>query len=59
MNYRDLPDEALLALYKDSDSDAYKEIYLRYWKQVYLVAYKKLHSKTSLWIFGKEGTVWL
>jgi RNA polymerase sigma-70 factor (family 1) len=45
MNYRDLPDEALLALYKDSDSDAYKEIYLRYWKQVYQVAYKKLHSK--------------
>jgi RNA polymerase sigma-70 factor (family 1) len=45
MNYRDLPDEAILALYKDSDSHAYKEIYIRYWKQVYQVAYKKLHSK--------------
>jgi RNA polymerase sigma-70 factor (family 1) len=45
MNYRNLSDDALLALYKDSDSDAYKEIYLRYWKQVYQVAYKKLHNK--------------
>jgi RNA polymerase sigma-70 factor (family 1) len=45
MNYRDLPDEAVLALYKGSDSHAYKEIYLRYWKPVYQVAYKKLHSK--------------
>jgi RNA polymerase sigma-70 factor (family 1) len=45
MNYRDLSDEAILALYKGSDSHAYKEIYLRYWKQVYQTAYKKLHSK--------------
>lgn len=45
MNYRDLPDEALLALYRDGDSQAYKEIYLRYWKQIYQVAFKKLHSK--------------
>lgn len=45
MNYRDLPDEALLAFSKDSDSQAYKEIYLRYWKKVYQVAFKKLHSK--------------
>jgi RNA polymerase sigma factor (sigma-70 family) len=45
MNYRNLSDDALLALYKDSDSDAYKEIYLRYWKQVYHVAFKKLHNK--------------
>jgi hypothetical protein len=37
MNYSELSDEALLALYKDSDSHAYKEIYLRYWKPVFQV----------------------
>jgi RNA polymerase sigma-70 factor (family 1) len=45
MNYRNLSDEAVLLLFKDEDAHAYKEIYLRYWKQVYQVAYKKLHSK--------------
>jgi RNA polymerase sigma-70 factor (family 1) len=45
MNYRDLADEAILDLFKDSDSYASKEIYLRYWKQVYQAAYKKLQSK--------------
>jgi RNA polymerase sigma-70 factor (family 1) len=45
MNYSELSDEALLALYKDSDSHAYKEIYLRYWKPVFQVAFKKLHNK--------------
>jgi RNA polymerase sigma-70 factor (family 1) len=45
MNYRNLPDDAILVLFKNNDADAYKEIYLRYWKQVYQVAYKKLQSK--------------
>lgn len=45
MNYRNLSDDAILVLFKDNDADAYKEIYLRYWKQVYHVAYKKLQSK--------------
>jgi RNA polymerase sigma-70 factor (ECF subfamily) len=45
MNYRNLSDDAILVLFKDNDADAFKEIYLRYWKQVYQVAYKKLQSK--------------
>jgi RNA polymerase sigma-70 factor (family 1) len=40
-----LEDEELLCLLKDSDSLAFKEIYRRYWKQLYLIAFEKLRSK--------------
>jgi RNA polymerase sigma-70 factor (family 1) len=45
MNYRNLSDDAILVLFKENEADAYKEIYLRYWKQVYQVALKKVQSK--------------
>lgn len=45
MNYRLLSDDELIVLFKGSCEHAFKEIYLRYWKQVYLVAYKKIHHK--------------
>jgi RNA polymerase sigma-70 factor (family 1) len=40
-----LEDEELLCLLKDGDSQAFKEIYRRYWKQLYLIAFEKLRSK--------------
>lgn len=45
MNYANLSDQEILVLFKDSDEGAFKEIYLRYWKQVYAVAFKKIHHR--------------
>lgn len=45
MNYSALSDQELLNLFKGSDESAFKEIYLRYWKEVYRVAYKKIHDR--------------
>lgn len=45
MNYSTLSDQEILVRFKDSDESAFKEIYLRYWKEVYKVAFKKIHSR--------------
>lgn len=45
MEYILLEDEQLMTLLKESDTKAFKEIYNRYWKEIFLVAYTKTHSK--------------
>lgn len=47
MNYRVLEDEILMKLLKAGDEAALKEIYLRYWKSLYVAALKKVHSKEA------------
>ncbi len=46
MNYRLLSDEELLKLLKDSNEAALKEIYLRYWEDIYIATLKKVRIKT-------------
>ncbi|MEP6464967.1 MAG: sigma-70 family RNA polymerase sigma factor [Parafilimonas sp.] len=43
MEYRTLSDEVLMKLLKTDDEEAFKEIYKRYWHQLYKTAYSKLH----------------
>lgn len=45
MAYQSLTDEILLKLLKASDEEAYKEIYLRHWRPLFMNAYKKTHIK--------------
>src|ERR1700739_4249999 len=45
MSYQVLSDEMLLKLLKASDEDAYRQIYTRYWKSVFLSAYSRVHVK--------------
>jgi len=45
MDYRLLSDDELVVLLKESNEHAFKEIYLRFWKQVYQSAYKKIYHK--------------
>jgi RNA polymerase sigma-70 factor (family 1) len=45
MDYKLLSDDELIVLFKGSCERAFKEIYLRYWQQVYRVAYRKVHHK--------------
>ena len=45
MDYRLLADEVLLQLLKISDALAFKELYLRYWKNLYNSALNKINSK--------------
>jgi RNA polymerase sigma-70 factor (ECF subfamily) len=45
MDYRLLADEALLKFLKISDELAFKELYLRYWKNLYYSALNKISSK--------------
>lgn len=45
MNYSLLTDDELIVLFKDGTELAFREIYLRYWKDVFQVAYKKVHYK--------------
>jgi RNA polymerase sigma-70 factor (ECF subfamily) len=45
MLYSLLQDDELLNLMKENDSIAFKEIYLRHWRHVFLVAYHKIKSK--------------
>ena len=45
MDYKLLADKSLVKLLSSSDTLAYKEIYTRYWRQVYLAALKKVDSK--------------
>jgi RNA polymerase sigma-70 factor (ECF subfamily) len=47
MNYNLLEDEILMKLLKAGDETALKEIYLRYWKGLYIAALKKVHSKEA------------
>jgi RNA polymerase sigma-70 factor (family 1) len=45
MAYQLLTDEILLKLLKASDEEAYKEIYLRHWRPLFVTAYRKVHIK--------------
>lgn len=47
MNYTDLPNSSLVNLLKESDKLAFKEIYTRYWREIYKIAYLKTHYKES------------
>lgn len=40
-----LTDDELIVLFKDGSERAFREIYTRYWKEVFRVAYKKVHHK--------------
>ncbi|MFZ6012927.1 MAG: RNA polymerase sigma-70 factor [Bacteroidota bacterium] len=45
MNYAAIEDHELLNLIASHDEHAFREVYVRYWKSVFLLAYKKVHSK--------------
>src|SRR5688500_16144786 len=45
MNYALLQDLKLLYFMKEHDHSAFREVYERYWKEVFLSAYKKIRSK--------------
>src|SRR5687767_9529183 len=45
MRYHLLEDGDLLGLMTNDDSLAFREIYVRYWKNVFLLACKKVRSK--------------
>lgn len=45
MNLSVLTDDELIVLFKDGSERAFREIYTRYWKGVFQVAYKKTHYK--------------
>jgi RNA polymerase sigma factor (sigma-70 family) len=45
MEYRLFDNDSLLTLLKNSDELAFKEIYIRFWKEIYRVAYAKTHHK--------------
>lgn len=45
MDYTLLSDYLLTDRLKDGDESAFKEVYLRYWKEIYKTAYVKLHSR--------------
>ncbi|MDX1936825.1 MAG: RNA polymerase sigma-70 factor [Flavihumibacter sp.] len=47
MDYRLLADEILIKLLKADDEAAFKEIYNRYWKQLFNAAYYRLVSKEA------------
>jgi RNA polymerase sigma-70 factor (ECF subfamily) len=63
-----LEDEELLDLLKHNNCAAFKEIYVRYWKQLYLIAFEKLRRKeiakeltqdifVSLWERRQENNI--
>lgn len=45
MKYQPLTDSSLINLLKEGDERAFKEIYLRYWKDIYKTACVKIHHK--------------
>ena len=47
MNYQSLTDHKLVELLKSSDQKAFRALYDRYWKSLYIAAYYKLHSKEA------------
>ena len=44
MNFKSLPDDILLIHLRMDEERAFHEIYLRYWKKVYIIANRKLKS---------------
>ncbi|WP_097127092.1 RNA polymerase sigma-70 factor [Spirosoma fluviale] len=44
MNYKSLPDELLLLYLRTGDENAFREIYLRYWKKLFSVARQKIQA---------------
>jgi len=42
MQYHRLPDSELYSLLRDNDSGAFKEIYLRFWKELFIHACRKI-----------------
>jgi RNA polymerase sigma-70 factor (ECF subfamily) len=47
MNYESLSDDILINLLKANDENAFKEIYIRFWKQTFNTAYYKLNDKEA------------
>ena len=47
MNYQSFSDDILFNLLKANDENAFKEIYIRYWKQIFNTAYHKLNDKET------------
>lgn len=45
MDIKSIPDEDLVMLLKNGSHSSFTEIYRRYWKELFLVAYRKLHNK--------------
>lgn len=45
MNYQLLPDNELTDLLKASKENAFREVYVRYWKELFFVAYRKTGNK--------------
>jgi RNA polymerase sigma-70 factor (family 1) len=45
MTYKVLHDQELLCFMKEHDHNAFQEIYQRYWKSVFQIAYKKVRCK--------------
>ena len=45
--FSEAPDTELLDHLKNSDTDAFTEIYARYWKLIYYVAFKRLNLLSS------------
>jgi len=43
--YITLSDDSLLSAFKSGNVAAFEEIYKRFWRKLFVVAYKKLHSK--------------
>ncbi len=58
--YKDLSDNELLQLLKESDHAAYTEIYHRYFYLLYVHAYKKLRDETRQRMLYKmcSPTLW-
>jgi RNA polymerase sigma-70 factor (family 1) len=65
MNETTLNDQQLLLSLKDGNTEAYNEIFNRYWKKLYAIAYNRLRSKeaaedvvqdilSSLWVRRTE-----
>lgn len=46
-NRQNYTDEELIILYKENDVVAFREIYLRYWYELYLITNKRLRSKEA------------
>ncbi|MDQ6481306.1 RNA polymerase sigma-70 factor [Dyadobacter sp. LHD-138] len=66
--YAELSDEDLLILFQEDGEGVFKEIYNRYWSQLYSAAYRRVKSRevsqeivqdifTSLWIHREELNV--
>lgn len=65
---RDYPDEVLLKLLRQNGLEAFEEIYRRYWKRLYSMAYKRIQSRevseelvqdifTSLWVTKEQTSI--